>query len=354
MRTIIYLNVLLVIFFTNSLCLADIIFQDDFEYGRELVFSGSDAGRWDYARSGNGINRVTATNPNTGTYSHENYWFKKEEGQSDGDLMTQKSFSRINELYCRFYVYLSDPFISTANGKKMLYFYADGTNTHVVLNFMPRVANSDNIFHNAEDIPNNHTWNIFVYNVHTYLSGETNRYYNDQYSAYFGQNVTSDGTIVPYGVGINHEDKILLVGGTWYCIEVYVKRHLIDGQMKIWVDGQLYGDWRKETIGCETFDTGDPDTMKFHTVQIDGYFNGGSPVEQYSWIDDFVLSTEYIGPLDYIAKEDVDKDGDIDIDDTNIVKDNILTRSVDEAADVNESGSVDVLDIQQVVNKLDS
>ncbi|MCW8130886.1 MAG: hypothetical protein KIS92_11085 [Planctomycetota bacterium] len=82
--------------------------------------------------------------------------------------------------------------------------------------------------------------------------------------------------------------------GRWVCVEAHVKLNTPgqkDGVMELWIDGLLQCnrtglDWR----GAYT-DKG------INAVFLEAYWNKGSPAEQSRWFDDFVVSTQPIGPL---------------------------------------------------------
>ena len=64
-----------------------------------------------------------------------------------------------------------------------------------------------------------------------------------------------------------------------------------DGLMQLWLDGQLASertglDWRGTYTG-----------HALNAVFLEAYWNEGSPVTQTRWLDNFVISTNPIGPV---------------------------------------------------------
>ncbi|TVP98261.1 MAG: hypothetical protein EA381_12815 [Planctomycetaceae bacterium] len=82
--------------------------------------------------------------------------------------------------------------------------------------------------------------------------------------------------------------------GRWVCVEARAKLNTpgeLDGLNQLWIDGRLEAerqnlDWR-----------GDYDGHGINAVFLESYWNDGSPVTQSRWIDNFVISTEPIGPV---------------------------------------------------------
>jgi PKD repeat protein len=63
-----------------------------------------------------------------------------------------------------------------------------------------------------------------------------------------------------------------------------------DGEIRLWVNGKLV----TEHVGIPLRSAGEPD-LPLKLFFISGYFHPGSPRDQTHWIDDLVISTEYIG-----------------------------------------------------------
>jgi len=82
--------------------------------------------------------------------------------------------------------------------------------------------------------------------------------------------------------------------GRWVCVEARAKLNTPgkkDGLQQLWIDGRLEAerrnlDWR-----------GDFTERGINAVFLEAYWNDGSPVDQSRWIDEFVISTEPIGPV---------------------------------------------------------
>lgn len=82
--------------------------------------------------------------------------------------------------------------------------------------------------------------------------------------------------------------------GRWVCVEARVKLNTPgqkDGENQLWIDGRLEAerhnlDWR----GTFT-------ERGINAVFLEAYWNEGSPVDQARWIDNFVVSTQPIGPV---------------------------------------------------------
>jgi len=86
----------------------------------------------------------------------------------------------------------------------------------------------------------------------------------------------------------------------WYCIEVFVKLNTPgagDGEVDAWIDGRLKLQYRnREFRGSSPLDPA-PSIAQIQAVGASGYYGGVTPVTQlqYSWQDDFVVSTDPIG-----------------------------------------------------------
>lgn len=82
--------------------------------------------------------------------------------------------------------------------------------------------------------------------------------------------------------------------GRWVCVEARAKLNTPgqkDGLNQLWIDGKLEAerrnlDWR-----------GSYTEHGINAVFLEAYWNSGSPVTQSRWIDNFVISTEPIGPV---------------------------------------------------------
>lgn len=82
--------------------------------------------------------------------------------------------------------------------------------------------------------------------------------------------------------------------GRWVCVEARARLNTPgqkDGINQLWIDGKLEAerrnlDWR-----------GTYSEYGINAVFLEAYWNSGSPVTQSRWIDNFVISTEPIGPV---------------------------------------------------------
>lgn len=82
--------------------------------------------------------------------------------------------------------------------------------------------------------------------------------------------------------------------GRWVCVEARAKLNTPgqrDGLNQLWIDGRLEAerknlDWR-----------GSYTAHGINGVFLETYWNDGSPVDQSRWIDNFVISTQPIGPI---------------------------------------------------------
>ncbi|HMD36742.1 MAG TPA: hypothetical protein VKH42_17330, partial [Vicinamibacterales bacterium] len=105
----------------------------------------------------------------------------------------------------------------------------------------------------------------------------------------------------------------------WYCIEMFVKLNTPgagDGEVDAWIDGRLKLQYRdREFRGSSPLDPA-PSTAQIQAVGASGYYGGLTPVTQlqYSWQDDFVVSTDPIGfqfLSDDLEDDATDDDGGI-------------------------------------------
>jgi hypothetical protein len=82
--------------------------------------------------------------------------------------------------------------------------------------------------------------------------------------------------------------------GRWVCVEARAKLNTPgqkDGLNQLWIDGRLEAerknlDWRGSYTG-----------HGINAVFLETYWNDGSPVAQSRWLDNFVISTQPIGPI---------------------------------------------------------
>lgn len=85
--------------------------------------------------------------------------------------------------------------------------------------------------------------------------------------------------------------------GKWFCVETMAKLSTpggTDGEIRIWIDGKLI----TEVKGLPLRDKNHPD-IHFNRWFLGPYFHNGTSQAQSSYMDDLVISTEYIGPMGY-------------------------------------------------------
>jgi hypothetical protein len=86
--------------------------------------------------------------------------------------------------------------------------------------------------------------------------------------------------------------------GRWICVESRLKLNTPgqeDGYNGLWIDGRL----DTERTGKDFRGTYTEHTI--NAIFLEAYWNSGSPVDQYRWYDDFVVSTKPIGPSTALA-----------------------------------------------------
>jgi hypothetical protein len=82
--------------------------------------------------------------------------------------------------------------------------------------------------------------------------------------------------------------------GWWVCVEARAKLNTpgkSDGLNQLWIDGRLEAE--RQNLSWR----GNYDEHGINAVFLEAYWNEGSPVDQARWIDNFVVSTEPIGPV---------------------------------------------------------
>lgn len=82
--------------------------------------------------------------------------------------------------------------------------------------------------------------------------------------------------------------------GRWVCVEARMKLNTPgkkDGVATLWVDGRLDCERSNVDFRGTWADRG------INAVFLEAYWNDGSPVDQSRWYDEFVVSTEPIGPV---------------------------------------------------------
>lgn len=80
----------------------------------------------------------------------------------------------------------------------------------------------------------------------------------------------------------------------WVCVEMRTKLNTpgqSDGENQLWIDGQLDCERKgKNFRGSYTGHT-------LNSVMLESYWNKGAPKDLYRWFDNFVISTQPIGPV---------------------------------------------------------
>jgi len=92
---------------------------------------------------------------------------------------------------------------------------------------------------------------------------------------------------------VSRPDKI--VPGKWHCAEFMVKLSTPggrDGEARLWVNGKLCSEFTD--VPLRDADHAD---MQLSLILFSHYFHPGSPKDQTHWVDQFVVATEYIGPI---------------------------------------------------------
>ncbi len=82
--------------------------------------------------------------------------------------------------------------------------------------------------------------------------------------------------------------------GRWVCVEALAKLNTpgkSDGYNCLWIDGIRQCERRNLDFRSQYTKYG------VNAVFMESYWNKGSPVDQYRWYDDLVVSTGYIGPV---------------------------------------------------------
>ncbi|MEO7042103.1 MAG: hypothetical protein ABI035_07580 [Gemmatimonadaceae bacterium] len=80
--------------------------------------------------------------------------------------------------------------------------------------------------------------------------------------------------------------------GKWYCVEAHARLNdagSSNGVFELWIDGHL------EAQHADLNWVGSFADYGINTVFLENYWNAGSPVDQYRYMDNFVVSTQRIG-----------------------------------------------------------
>ena len=89
-------------------------------------------------------------------------------------------------------------------------------------------------------------------------------------------------------------EKPVFIGlGRWYCFEMMIKCNVPgkhDGEQALWIDGE-------EVLRTSNMRWRDIDALKV-TMLMFGNYSSRARYERTYWMDDLVVSTEYVGPMD--------------------------------------------------------
>lgn len=146
-------------------------------------------------------------------------------------------------------------------------------------------------------------------------------------------------------------------GGRWVPESewTYYEAHIKFAEGPQWNNGVVevwYGDEQKMSITNVNNRNSAHDGLNISYVSLSEY--SSMPDEQvgYMYIDDIVISTEYIGPIEEgVNLSDVNRDGVVNIQDV-ILCVNIILGISDGSADVNMDEDTDVQDLIEIVNEI--
>jgi len=224
----------------------------------------TDGGKWNdvHVTSGDSVERTA--NPPTGGPGEnalQVHWHSY--ASDDSNNYVEKNFNDLpNPFYSRVYFYSEDPseYPGTGGRKFMLYRVDGCASAGVSLYLYAAPGNKDARLH-----------------IKNHAVG-------DCYNAPDCEHL--DGTYAWPG----QEDVGIIGANQWYSIEFATYRHNTDGWVKAWLDGKL-------VINSENSDT-DEGCGSPGWLQIPSYRNGGSPSDHNEFVDNFIISSSYIGPMD--------------------------------------------------------
>ncbi|MFP4417067.1 MAG: polysaccharide lyase [Chitinispirillaceae bacterium] len=128
--------------------------------------------------------------------------------------------------------------------------------------------------------------------------------------------------------------------GRWICFEMEVRLNdpgQQNGFCRIWADDELI-------VEKSGLDIRGNDDWTFNEVMLDGYWNDGSPKEQNRYFDNFIISTERIGPISttQVGENDPDQGGkDSESDDGGSTPDSLQSGEDDPATGEDDAGMED-------------
>ena len=124
--------------------------------------------------------------------------------------------------------------------------------------------------------------------VHSWLDPDTSEIVADVHVPFSSQ--ANDAGWLPVArSGFSYADPSNV--GRWICHEMYVRMNTsgeADGAYTFWADGEVIIERTEVDLRGST-------SFNFNAVQLDCYWNGGSPRKQSRFYDNFVVSTERIG-----------------------------------------------------------
>lgn len=105
---------------------------------------------------------------------------------------------------------------------------------------------------------------------------------------------------IRYRQNMNLDKPVTLVPGQWYCMELMVIPDKQDvpfsGAFKVWIDGVLIMDYSNVSLRPAASSNAEP----ANRVSLDNYYGGAGqvpPQTEYTFWDQLVVSTNYIGPI---------------------------------------------------------
>ena len=154
-----------------------------------------------------------------------------------------------------------------------------------------------------------------------------------------------------------YSDIISVESDLEYILSVYTRRHTSGGEKPkinlVWMDGGGEEISRSSKIiddvtidyQCREMQARSPEGASGVRICLEGRPGG----EEYFWFDTLRLKSEN-RPPDYL-RGDVDNDGTVSVQDLHALRDHILgRRDCGAAADVNGDSSVNIMDLQEIVN----
>jgi len=107
-------------------------------------------------------------------------------------------------------------------------------------------------------------------------------------SVFFNTDATGNGKLVLSNEPGNYQLDLAdsyMSRGVWHCVELYVKLGS-SGRIRIWLDGVLKGDDARDTGASSS------------QIYVMTNWNGGSPITQDEYMDDFIITTDRPSQVD--------------------------------------------------------